>query len=160
MTEWHDLYVTTASASAVLTGLIFVGISINLKKVLSLPTLSQRASISLILLFTILILSVLFLVPGQSKLTLGIESLLAGIFLWLLITKIDSSIYRNREFKFKKLYISNIAADQLCIIPYIVGGILIIKESDTGFYWLVVSLIFSFCKAGLDAWVLLIEINR
>ncbi len=44
MNEWHDLFVATTGASAALTGFIFVCVSINLTRILSLllPALGVR----------------------------------------------------------------------------------------------------------------------
>ncbi len=43
MNEWHDIFIATAGASAALTGLIFVEVSINLSRILAIPTLPGRA---------------------------------------------------------------------------------------------------------------------
>jgi hypothetical protein len=47
MNEWHDFFIACAGASAALMGLIFVGVSINLTRILSFPTLPGRALISM-----------------------------------------------------------------------------------------------------------------
>ena len=54
MADWNDFYIAVASASAALTGLIFVGISISLTKILTIPGLADRALLSLILLVNVL----------------------------------------------------------------------------------------------------------
>ncbi|EDM37861.1 hypothetical protein PBAL39_15589 [Pedobacter sp. BAL39] len=46
MKEWNDFYLATAAAAATLTGLIFVGISINLTHILSFPLLVIKASVA------------------------------------------------------------------------------------------------------------------
>ncbi len=86
MNEWSDLLVATAGAAAALTGLLFVGVSISLTKILSLPTLPIRALISLTLLLTILIQSILLLVPQQSSYLIGVEVLVPGFIAWMAIT--------------------------------------------------------------------------
>ena len=37
MNEWHDFFLAQAGAAGVLTGLVFVGVSINLQKIVSDP---------------------------------------------------------------------------------------------------------------------------
>lgn len=66
-----------AGASGVLIGLVFIGVSINLEKIVSEPSfgLPGRAAEALIL-FTLL------LVPGQSTLFVGAEVLAVGLIAW------------------------------------------------------------------------------
>jgi modulator of FtsH protease len=52
------------------------------------------------------------------------------------------------------------AFTQVAMLPYIIGGIVMIESGTSGVGWLAPAAIFSFLKAILDAWVLLIEINR
>jgi hypothetical protein len=160
MNEWHDFFVATAGASAALTGLIFVGVSINLSRILSTPTLPDRASISMILLLTILIVAILLLVPYTSTITPGIEVLVIGLVVWLGVFLTDLRIHRNKKKQFRRLYTFNIIFNQVAILPYIISGIFFMRGDLNGLYWLLGAMVFSFIKASLDAWVLLIEINR
>ena len=140
MNEWHDFYVAAAGASGALAGLIFVGVSLNLTKILSFPTLPNRAVTSIILLLSILLVSLLLLVP--------------------FITRIDLKSLRLTEKKYKRQYRFNMLFNQLSVLPYIVSGLSILFIGEAGFYWLVVAIFFSFIKSVSEAWVLLVEINR
>ena len=160
MNEWHDLFVATAGASAALTGLIFVGVSINLARILSIPKLPGRALLSLILLMTILIISIILLIPQQSITVTGIEVLIVGLCCWLFALRIDLSIHRNTSKEFKNLNLFNLLFDQAAVLPYLVAAIFFLSDNDFGFYWIIIAFILSFIKAMADAWVLLIEINR
>ena len=159
-TEWNDFYVAVAGAAAALTGLIFVGISISLTKILTAPTLPNRAFVSLTLLLSILTISILFLVPKQSTIWAGWTLLLIGFFIWAVVTRIDVKNYKQIEKNYKRHYLLLLLLDQLAVLPYIIGGIIILLAGSTGFYWVIPAIIFSFIKSVLDAWVLLVEINR
>ncbi len=159
MNEWHDLFVATAGSAAALTGLIFVGVSINLQKILSFPTLPERALLSLIFLLTILILSVIFLIPQQTILNTGIEVLVLAIIAWLITLFINFRIQKHIDTRFKKANSINFLLNQLAVLPYVICGIFLLVH-EKGVYWIVVGFILSFIKVVIDAWVLLIEINR
>jgi hypothetical protein len=95
MLEWHDFFVPSTRASAALTGLVFVGVSINLNKILSIPTLPGRALISLLLLLTILIISIILLVPIKTILPYVIWLLLIALISWTIIWIVDIKILYN-----------------------------------------------------------------
>ncbi|HTB06839.1 MAG TPA: hypothetical protein VK806_07805 [Bacteroidia bacterium] len=160
MDEWNNFFVAVVGAAAALTGLIFVGVSINLTRILSIPSLPNRALISLLLLMQILVMSILFLVPRQSALLLGIEVLSILIIVWVIVSMIDVKTFRDKEAKLKRRYAINILFDQAALLPYFICGILLLAGCESALYWIVPAIIFSFIKAVLDAWVLLIEINR
>jgi hypothetical protein len=84
MGDWHDFFLAQAGAAGVLTGLVFVGVSINLDKIVSDPNsgLAGRAAEALILLVAVLTASVLVLVPGQGLGVLGAEVLVVGLATW------------------------------------------------------------------------------
>jgi hypothetical protein len=69
MGDWHDFFLAQAGAAGVLTGLVFVSVSLNLEKIVSESGsgLPGRAAEALILLVAVLTASILLLVPGQDR---------------------------------------------------------------------------------------------
>jgi modulator of FtsH protease len=160
MNEWHDLFVATTGAAAALTGLVFVGVSINVTKILSFPNLSTRALLSLTLLMTILVVSILLLIPDQSLFITGIEVIITGIIAWFMMLRMDYAIYKTAERRFRKLFFFQLVFDQVAVIPYTISGIIFLNGDTSGVTWLALAFILSFIKSMIDAWILLIEINR
>jgi hypothetical protein len=64
MSGWENFFISEVGAAAALAGLLFVGVSINLTRILSLPRLPNRALLALVILLAILVVSSLLLVPG------------------------------------------------------------------------------------------------
>src|SRR2546430_3575496 len=78
---WQLLFASVAAASAALTGLLFVGLSMNLRRVVGTPEHLARARESFGQLLSLLVLSVILLVPGQNRLLLGTELIGLGAIL-------------------------------------------------------------------------------
>jgi MFS-type transporter involved in bile tolerance (Atg22 family) len=66
MSGWENFFLGELGASAALTGLIFVGISINLGKIMESSYLPNRALEALVVLVAVLFLTSLLLIPNQS----------------------------------------------------------------------------------------------
>src|SRR2546421_10228773 len=97
MIGWENFFIAEVGASAALVGLIFVGVSINLTRIISLPGLPNRALLALIVLLAILVVSSLLLVPGQSVTLVGIEVLVVGFIVWITATLLDVAILQQKE---------------------------------------------------------------
>jgi modulator of FtsH protease len=77
--RWHEFYVMVGGASAALTGLIFVAISIHLRSVLATPFFRARARYLTGCLMLVLVTSALVLVPEQSQEAVGAELIVVGV---------------------------------------------------------------------------------
>ena len=93
--EWQGLFLAAAGASAALTGLLFVAISINLDRILQGTGLPGRAGEAMVLLVAVLVVSMLGLVPGQSPTMLGAELLGTGLVAWLILATIHVRAVRG-----------------------------------------------------------------
>ena len=95
--EWHDFFLAAAGAAAVLAGLVFVGVSINLDTIMSNPGygLAGRALEALVLLVAVLIVTILLLVPAQGMGLAGAEVLAVGVVDWAAVVIIQVLVLRN-----------------------------------------------------------------
>src|SRR5277367_5529449 len=162
MDKWSNYFISTAGVAAGLTGLIFVGLSVNLKKIffISKAHLPSRTLGSLITLANIVVVSNLCLVPKQPDYCTGIEILIAGIIIWIIVTRLDLVMYRTVEVNYRPRYFRNIFYSQLTIMPFLIAGIFLICKFDIGTYVLVPGIILSLIKSMVDIWFIMVDINR
>jgi modulator of FtsH protease len=160
MDGWENFFVAQAGASAALAGLIFVSVSISLPKILASAQLPDRAFQALVVLLQILVISSLMLVPRQPLVLVGAEVLAIGFAVWIMVVIFDIRSLRAANADYRRRAAFRTGLSQLAAALYVVAGGVIASEGSAGFYCLVAAIICSFAIAMLDAWVLLVEINR
>ena len=165
MDEWHDFFWATSAAAGFLTGLVFVGVSINLEKIVSQSGsgLTGRAAEALILLLAALTASILLLVPGQCMTMMGVEVLVVGVaaYTWIVtIQVLHLRTWSTIPSALRLPLLLRVTVAQFSTIPTVIAGIAILTVGFDGLYWLVAGMVFSTLAAMFDAWVLLVEINR
>jgi hypothetical protein len=157
--QWHDLFIAVAGAAAALTGLIFVAVSINLKQILEYPGLPTRAVETLSILTGLLIMSVLMLVPGENRQALGAQLLaLGGIGGgYMVIRRLRLPRKKDDPLTWAVVPVVVVVAGTAPMVP---AGISLLAGGGGGLYWLVGEIILGFVGAILNAWILLVEIQR
>jgi hypothetical protein len=159
VTGWANFFVAEAGASAALTGLLFVAVSINLSKILAHRELPGRAAEALILLAGVLAASTIGLVPGQTRVQLGVELTVVAGLGWLLPMASQLRVGHAPGAPVSWI-VSRVVAHQLSAIPQLIAGISVLVGAGGGLYWLVPGTLLSFAAGLINAWVLLIEIQR
>ena len=154
---WQPFFTAQLGAAATLGGLVFVGLSLNLNKILAYAALPIRAMIALILLLLVLIISSIALIPDQNLNAIGTELFIFSITGWGSVTAMD---VRKTMLQSKRRYVLNMMLLQVATFPYVIGSLMMLLRCTSGFYLMAVGVVASFVKAVFDAWVLLVEINR
>jgi modulator of FtsH protease len=157
--EWTDLFVATAGATAALTGLLFVAVSINVERILAFKGLPERALETLLVLLGGLVVSVLCLAPVATD-TLGWLLLVAGVVLLGAVVRQERISLPQRHDRSARAAAGQLALALIGTVPHIVGGIGLIAEAGGGLYWVLGGIVGAFVSAAANAWVLLIEILR
>jgi hypothetical protein len=160
MPGWDSLFAAQVGASASLAGLVFVGISINLTKIIASGYLPNRAQEALLVLLVNLILSSLFLVPGQTPQSLGVEVLIGGFLAWIAVIYLHRDSFRRMEPDFRRRALSAAVMGQASVISIWIAGGVLIAAGPVGVYWLIPGLLLGYVVALANAWVLIVEINR
>lgn len=160
MQGWNNFFEAQVGASAALAGLVFVGISINLTKIIASGYLPNRAQEALLVMLVNLIVSALFLVPGQTAFSLGVEVLIGGLLAWAGVSALHRDSFRRMDAEFRGRALPAAAMGQAAVISIWVAGGVMIAAGPVGVYWLVPGLLLSYFVALANAWVLIVEINR
>ncbi len=165
MGDWHDFFLAAAGAAAVLAGLVFVGLSINLDTIMSNPTygLPGRALEALVLLVAVLIVTLLLLVPAQGMVLAGVAVLTVGVADWGAIVDIHLRQLKNWQSLEPSLrwnLVRRVALGQVATLLLVAAGVGVLSWGIGGLYVLVAGVVLSFLVAVAEAWVLLVEIHK
>jgi hypothetical protein len=155
---WHDFFVAEVGASAALTGLVIVAISINIAKIIENRLLSGRAAETVVLLTGVLLLSTLALVPGQPLGLFGWECLAVAAAMLAVVGIIlvrALALYHPDERRWIRVAITLGAA-----LPTIACGVSLLLGEGGGLYWLVPAILVALTGGIANSWILLVEILR
>jgi len=156
---WADFAVASAAATAALTGLTFVAVSINLRAILDDGWLPGRAVQTVGLLLCLLLVSLCVLVPGQTATALGLEVIGAAAVLGL-ATVIWAATTRWPDDEPAGWRWTALAVVLLPVALLLVGGTSIATSSLGGLYWVFAAVVVGIAAAVLNAWALLVESSR
>jgi hypothetical protein len=155
--SWHDFAVMLGGASAALTGLLFVAVSVNAARIAGHAGLRAWAAQTLVLFLIPLIWAMLMLTPDQGTLALGVElaamALLAGLVLLGLSRQRHS---RPEDSAVIARLIEWQAPTGLLAITLLVSGVLVAVGWAPGFYFAVPALIVAIFTGVLTAWLTLL----
>ena len=154
---WHDFFVMVGSGTAALTGLVFVGLSINLEAIAEDPTHRSRAVNTLSGFTAAFILCGLLLLRGIGSVASG--------WIWSGMSLAPLCVYAYSLFTSYKedgsrqgLHPLRIAGSTLCYLAQIVGGAALATQHPWGAYLAAAGLMAQFVSLMSEAWLLLIGI--
>jgi hypothetical protein len=167
MDGWENFALAQVGAAAALAGLVLVGVSVNLERVLSEPGATSRVAEALFALLGLLVAASVLLIPGQARWVAGIELLAIGVLGWAANIVVQRRAkhawvhsYGPAPQRIRAFVITHAVLGELATLPFVVAGVVLLFGSDDGLYGVAVGAAGAFGLAFLDAWVLLIEINR
>jgi hypothetical protein len=161
---WGDLFLCSGGATAALSGLIFVGLSVNIRTVLDLDKrtghnfLTGRALEALAALLIVLVISIVALAPAIGR------GVLAA---FILITAAGSAVSPSRALRASrgKGALDNPTLLRLSTaggltVTLLAAGITLAAGHGGGLYWLPAAFVIAVTVAAVNAWVLLVEVLR
>jgi hypothetical protein len=158
--EWHDLFVASAGASAALLGLLFVAVSINLERILAYEGLPERALETLLLLLSVLIVSIVGLIPAESTVALGLELLFVAAVVAVIVLRLPGTQAQDTGKEPTQWRLSRVGVRLMGTLPLLFGSLSVLFEAGGGLYWIAAGIVLAIVGAVANAWVLLVEILR
>jgi hypothetical protein len=161
MEPWANFFLGELTASAAAAGLLFVSLSVNQNRILELGRMAERGLEALGLLLLILILSSLALIPGQTPRSYGGLSLVIAVVHLALILKLQRVQWSALMREHRMVSLRAFVLAHISIWLVVLSAALLLERNDwLGLFVLPAGILLAFITAGLNAWVLLIEINR
>jgi modulator of FtsH protease len=158
--SWTAVFSALVGASAALTGLLFVALSINLSQVIKGPGLIGRAIEVLVLLTSVLVVSTMLLIPGQGPGTTGVEILAVALVEIVFLGVIHVRAPRKALGVSPPMFAMRVSAAQASPLLMAVGGISLLVQNGGGLDWIVPAMVVAMVTAIIGAWVMLVEIVR
>jgi hypothetical protein len=160
ITDWSTLLAVEAGAAATLMGLVFVALSINLSRILTVPGLPGRGGESIMQFLEVFLISTVALIPRQPDRIFAIEVLVIAAASWCAQVAVQVYYLKVRTGHPWAWFINRAVMSQFATIPFVVAGITLLLGVPGAIYWLVPGFVFSFLAGIVSAWVLLVEILR
>jgi modulator of FtsH protease len=157
---WTGFGTTVAETTATLAGLLFVAVSINLRRILEYPNLPGRAGQTLIMFATPLVVALFVLVPGQDRAALGWEFAVTGLIIVGAQLWIDARSGRSDQETQLSWVATRVFPVLACCGCVIAAGGSLLADGGGGLYWLVPAVLIAIISGLVNAWVLLVEILR
>jgi modulator of FtsH protease len=159
--SWSNFFLGELGASAALAGLLFVSVSVNQARILTLGRMADRGLEALAMLFLVLVVASLPLVPGQPLRLLGFEILVAGIATFAGIVPVQRAYLGSTQPEYLRQSTRMVTINRGAVVLIaLAGGVLACRGDVIGLYFLPPGILLTFVASGVNAWVLLIEINR
>jgi hypothetical protein len=154
---WQVLFGAVSAASAALTGLLFVALSINLKRIIGTPEHLGRAREVLGQLLGLLVLSIILLVPGWDRPVLGAALIVSGAIVAGVSIFLHTQTIRRIAPERKLRWGARIAILHIGTLAVPIAGISLMLGRYGGLYWLVVTILTYFLWSAINAWTLVVQ---
>lgn len=157
---WESFAVALAGVCAVLAGLVFLAVSINIERILRVRGLAGRAGESVILFLSAVCQCAFVLIPHQPVAALGAELLSVGLVTLAILTAIVIPALRIPTRQPQSWTITRVVIQLAAAVPVILAGCSLLGWIGGGLYWLAAGVLCTVIAATGNAWVLLVEVVR
>jgi modulator of FtsH protease len=138
---------------------VFVAVSINIERILKFEGLPERALQTVLLLLSVVLVSIIGLIPGQGHVAIGAEllgeALVFGAVIAMLLKRSLPPRSSPHSWRLSRQLVTAAGT-----VPLIIGGASILAQAGGGLYWTAAGMILAIAGAVGNAWVLMVEILR
>ncbi|MDR0786764.1 MAG: hypothetical protein LBG44_02755 [Gemmatimonadota bacterium] len=163
--DWTVFFSVIAGTAGVMLGLLFVGLSMNVDRIASSRILRTAALQPMLLLLGLLITSILFLVPGQPLVALGLETMVIGS-VFALVGYYDEKVAYAKHRVTREVSRATHARINfnifLNLVPFVLivtSGVLLTFGRTAGMYGIVAGVVLALIQVATMAWALVVDIH-
>ncbi|MEI8082018.1 MAG: hypothetical protein WCI74_09260 [Actinomycetes bacterium] len=157
--NWQNFAVVTGSASAALTGLVFVATSLNLQRIVAQGSLRIVAAQSMILLIMPLFIALAITIPADQIWIIGSLLELCALTIGILMYVTIFVVHRGRHDSVFSRRLSR-ATPSLTTCLFTAGaGVSLFLGFGGGLIWIVPAVVLAFAGGVTNAWLLLIHLD-
>ena len=160
--SWANFAVVVGGASAALTGLLFVAVSLNAQRISAHLGLRASAGQTLVLFVVPLISSILLMVPGQPRWVVGTELTVLAVLAGLTIVIVgrnktfSASAKESNSATARALRVLDRSSPNLLTVVFLLAsGVTVLVGHGGGLYWLVPSAVIALVGGVMNAWLFL-----
>jgi modulator of FtsH protease len=146
--QWHEFAAALASASGAIAGLVFVAVSVNARTVLADRFHGRRAGSTFLILLAVLAFSIVLLFPGQGRVAVGAEAVIAGAALELRAAG-TVAVLRARTSREGWASWAVAVTGNLLVLA---GGVSLLAGTGGGLYLVASGLVIVLIRAVYDIW--------
>jgi hypothetical protein len=151
--DWQDFAEMIGTASGTLTGLLFVAVSLNARRIAEHRGLRASAAQTLVLFVIPLIVAVFLLAPEQPDGVIGGELIATGLAAsWVLLSIARLKQGLADEDRMLIAVFDSRAANVSVMLLYVACGICLACRTDDGLYLLLPASLIAFVSGVLNAW--------
>lgn len=154
---WASMFEMVALAAVTLTGLLFVGLSINLRSIVDTPAHLARAREALIAQLVLLILAIFVLIPGQGRVALGIELLALSIVVLVVTLRLQSKTLQHLPAHRRSAWRTRLIGLNTATVAIAIAGLGLVTTGLGGLLWLVPTIVTCLLWSAYNAWSLTIR---
>ena len=158
---WHDFYVTVGAAAATLVGLLFVGLSLHIRMVVSHDDVRSLARATLTDFFVVLLVALVVLAPTGDPSTLATWLIAIGAVSLLLVVRPALQGFRMRRQRTFGVWVlvTRFGLSAICFVGVATMGVIFGRRSyEIGLSGLLILVIALLVVSVRNTWDLLVTV--